>query len=134
MCFFLFWKQHIPECLLRILLVRAWIEESPKPWFCMVCQDTHHRSILVRCNRCEGWVLFRNCSGPTRLRNYSDRDYVESCCNIVVPSGSESTWSTSELSSVYGTLPHAPELQPLYQPITFLQFNCNILRDKIDDK
>uniref|UniRef100_A0A1I8NK10 Uncharacterized protein n=1 Tax=Musca domestica TaxID=7370 RepID=A0A1I8NK10_MUSDO len=68
-------------------------------------------------------------------------DYVASCCTNGVPSESTTSSSTPESSSEYGTPPQSPEQQPLPQhptphvtlPIpdsaSFLQFNCNGLRD-----
>lgn len=54
---FLFWEQHIMECLLWILLVQTGIEKNPGPWFCSGSQNTiHHRSVPVRCNGCRGWL------------------------------------------------------------------------------
>ena len=137
------WEQHYPECLLRILLVRAGIETNPGPWFCSVCRNRiHHRSVSVRCNGCMEWVHFRNCSGLNRIQEYSDRDYIASCCVNVDPS--ESSSSASSSSSQYETPPQSPQQQSTQQLTphiavqvpdnsSFLQFNCDGLRGKINE-
>lgn len=96
--------------MLLILLVRAGIDQNPVLLYGAVGQNIiHHRSITERCNGC---VHFRYCSGS------SDRNYVSSCWNIVVPSVSTSSTSTSESSLEYGTPPQSPKLQPLPQHLT----------------
>ncbi|XP_059220579.1 uncharacterized protein LOC131995697 [Stomoxys calcitrans] len=139
--------RHIPECLLRTLLVRAGIEKNPGPWFCSVFQNRlHHRSVSVRRNRCMEWVHFRSCSGLTSLREYSHTGYVARCCANIASSGSQASPSASSSSDYVTPPPSTPVRQfiqrqhpsptiarPMPGSASFLQLNCNGLRGKIDE-
>ena len=73
--------------LIRILLLRAGIEQNPgpTPWFCGGCTSRiyrYHQS--VECVQCLAWLHFRktrnNCSGLPVLTNRTARGYVCPTC------------------------------------------------------
>ena len=120
--------------LVRILLLRAGIEQNPGPdYICPVCNvKLKKNSSSVKCSSCNEWVHFRklnNCSSLTSIKKYDYNTYVcTTCKNDPLPN------PPSPPSSPPHTPP--PQRTPLNNTdynLKILQWNCNGIKSKIQE-
>ena len=91
---FLIMDQHIPACLVRILLIRAGIESNPGPtpkavFHCAVCQlvINDRKSRSVKCHYCQNWIHQSkpNCSNLKYLKQWSPHYKCPACLRTINP-------------------------------------------------
>lgn len=120
-----FWtiEYHTPAVVLSILLRRAGIEENPGPTYkCPVCRKPVSRNSM-RCQSCNEWCHLR-CSGLNKLSDWHV-NFIAPCCAHRHRPPSPQTPPPPPPSPPPS--PHKPA------PIKILQFNCNGLRDKLQE-
>ena len=73
----------MPAGLVKILLLRAGIEQNPGPktiYICPVCQvKLWHNSTSVQCNKCLQWVHCRRLNNCSELKNTKEHDASYTC-------------------------------------------------------
>ena len=113
--FFPLYDQHMPACLVRMLLLKAGIESNPGPpgprryrlttiYECSVCKsiinDKREKSVL--CSKCKNWCHYnsianKNCSKLKSIHDY-DRGYSCPTCSTP-PTPTPATTASPPLSS-----------------------------------
>ena len=147
---FLLSDQPKPASLIRTLLLRAGVEPNPGPPRrpqtlkspCTVCTETWAGGTTVWCHCCGTWIHQR-CSGLRTVAEWH-RDYVCPRCPPVAPfsAPTPSQATTQTVDPPTPTTPPHPTKrdpitppnprprQPKAEPLTFLQLNCNGIRNK----
>ena len=150
-------EQILPASLLRLLLIRAGIEQNPGPWNCNICQKRLNPT-SVQCSTCNNWLHIK-CSGLDNSRQRSKKTtWTGPCCtNNSVPPANKSpshrrqrprdqppsrpvrantpppapppvSPTPSHSTITSSTLPYDPEKE-----LKILQYNINGISNKIDE-
>ena len=147
----------MPASLLRLLLIRAGIEQNPGPWNCNICQKRLNPT-SVQCSTCNNWLHIK-CSGLDNSRQRSKKTtWTGPCCtNNSVPPANKSPSQRrqrprdqppSRPARVNAPPPASPPVSPTpphstitsstlpYDPekeLKILQYNINGISNKIDE-
>ena len=110
---FLTEDQHIPACLVRILLLRAGIHPNPGSQIhtCPVCQKrvfNHTRS--VRCSKCLGWCHLRQKNNCSPLK--SDKEYSQNFTCLICTSQPSQSLPIQQSQPTPPSQQTAPNAQP----------------------
>ena len=82
-----------PACLIRLLLIRAGVEQNPGPWFCSLCSKKL-TSYSVQCSKCNNWLHIK-CSGITSKQRAKLKTWFGPCCTSHQPPARPPNPSTS---------------------------------------
>ena len=113
-------NEILPANLIRLLLIRAGIEQNPGPWYCNICTK-RLSAFAVQCDCCHKWIHIK-CSG---LKSTQERKKFNTwygpCCPPLPPS----------------TPPPPPPVPPpppdFAGNLNILQYNINGISGKLDE-
>ena len=124
-----------PAGLIRLLLIRAGIEQNPGPWYCPICNKATTPT-SVECSKCHEWLHIK-CSGfKTSKDRLKYKIWHGPCCN----SSTNPPAASTPPPPPPPTNPPSPPPQQ-FQPqdeensdnLRLLQYNINGTASKLDE-
>ena len=124
-----------PAGLIRLLLIRAGIEQNPGPWYCPICNKATTPT-SVECSKCHKWLHIK-CSGfKTSKDRLKYKIWHGPCCNSSTNPPAASTPPPPPTP----TTPPSPPPQQFQPPdeensdnLRLLQYNINGIASKLDE-
>ena len=88
-------EKETPASLLRLLLIRAGIEQNPGPYFCTIC-TRRLASTSVQCSNCQNWLHIKCSTLKTSKDRAKHKYWTGPCCK---PTPSPSSTSSTPINS-----------------------------------
>ena len=118
-------NEYLPATLIRLLLIRAGVEQNPGPWFCNICTK-RLSSYAVQCDCCSNWIHVK-CSN---LKSIKERQKFKTwhgpCCSRQPP-------PSPPPAPPPPTPPTPPSTPKPVGNLNLLQYNINGISGKLDE-